>query len=79
MKDTIWKLMFNILKIYEDVPFLPERMRVLKFEKFVADLHDKTENVIYIRNLNQALYHGIGLKNVHRVVRFNEKALKLYV
>ena len=35
---------------------------------------DKTEYVIYIRNLKQALNHGLILKNVHRVLKFNQKA-----
>ena len=35
--------------------FLTERMKIEKVENFVANLHDKTEYVIYIRNLKQAL------------------------
>ena len=30
-------------------------------EKFVANLHDKKEYVIHIRNLKQALNHGLVL------------------
>ena len=37
-------------------------------QKLVASLHDKTEYVI------QALNHGIGLKQVHRVIKFNQNA-----
>ena len=32
-----------------------ERMKIEKGEKLVATLHDKTECVIHIRNLKQAL------------------------
>ena len=43
-------------------------------------MHDKKEFVINIRNLKQALNHGLVLKNVHRVIKFNQKAwLKLYI
>ena len=42
-----------------------------KVETFVADLHDKTEYVIHIRNLKQALNHGLVLRKVHKVIRFN--------
>ena len=35
---------------------------------------DKTEYVIYIRNLKQALNHGLILKKVHRVLKFNQEA-----
>ena len=41
-----------------DLPFLPERMKIEKVEKLVAILRDKTEYVIGIRNLKQALNHG---------------------
>ena len=49
----------NFIMIYH---FLPERMKIEKFEKLVANLHDKTENVTHMRNLRQALYHGLVLK-----------------
>ena len=46
----------------------------------VGNLHDKTEYFIHIRNLKQALYHGIGLKKFHWVIQFNQKAwLKPYI
>ena len=35
------------------------------------NLHDKTEYVIYIRILKQALNHRLVLKKAHRVIRFN--------
>ena len=30
-------------KVHNDVPFLPERMKIQKFKKLVVNLHDKTE------------------------------------
>ena len=45
-----------------DLWFLPERMKIEKVEKIVANLHDKTEYIINIRNLKQALNHGLVLK-----------------
>ena len=36
-------------KIYNNLPFLPDRMKVEKVEKLVANLHDKTEYVIHIK------------------------------
>ena len=35
-----------------------------KIEKLVTNLHDKTEHVIHIRNLRQALNHGLVLKKI---------------
>ena len=55
-------------------------MKIEKVEKLVTNLHDKTEYVIHIRNLKQALNHGLVLKKVHRVIKFNQNAwLKPYI
>ena len=53
--------MFNIVQY---VPFLPERMKTKKVEKLVANLHDKTEEIINLRNLKQALNRRLALKKV---------------
>ena len=47
-------------------------MKFGKVEKLVANLHDKTEYVIHIRNLKQALKRGLILKKFHRVFIFNQ-------
>ena len=44
-------------------------------EKLVTNLHDKNEYAIHIRNLKEALNHGLILKKVHRVIKFIQKAL----
>ena len=55
-------------------------MKLEKVEKPVANLHDKTEYVIHIRNLKQALKYELVLKKIHKVIRFNQKAwLKQYI
>ena len=55
-------------------------MKIEKVEKLVVNLHDKNEYVIHIRNLKQALDHGLVLKKVHRVIKFNQNAwLKWYI
>ena len=65
---------------HNDLSCLPERMKLEKVKKLVANLYDKTENVIHIRSLKQALNHGLILKNVHRGIKFNQKAwLKPYI
>ena len=40
--------------LHNNVVFLPERMKIEKFKKLAANLHDKIESVIHIRNLKQA-------------------------
>ena len=52
----------NLHNFQKDLLFLPERMQMEKVEKLVADLHDKHEYVIHIRNLKQGLTHGLVLK-----------------
>ena len=60
--------------------FYQKKMEIEKFKKLDANLHDKTENVIRKRNLNQALNHGFVLKKFHRVIIFNQNArLKPYI
>ena len=67
-------------ELHNDLLFLPERMKTEKVEKLVANLHDKTEYVIHIRNLKQALNHGLVQKKVHKVIKFNQNAwLKPYI
>ena len=50
-------------ELHNDLPFLSERIKIEKVEKLVTNLHDKTEYVIHIRNLKQALNHELVLKN----------------
>ena len=52
----------SLHNFHSGLPFVPGRMKILKVEKFVSKLHDKTEYVIHIRNLKQALKHGLVLK-----------------
>ena len=55
-------------------------MKLEKIEKLVTNLHDKTEYVIHIRNLKQTLNYGLIVKNVHRIIKFNQKdLLKPYI
>ena len=70
----------KVYELHNDLPFLPERMQIEKVEKLVANLYNKTEYAIHMRNLKQALNHGLILKKVHRVIKFNKKAwLKPYI
>ena len=70
--------MFNILtklhELHNDFPFLPKKMKIEIVEKLVANLHDKTEYATHIRNLKQGLNHGLVLKKIHKVIKFNQNA-----
>ena len=62
------------------VPFLPKRIKIEKIKNLVTNLHDKCEYVIHIKNLMLALNHGLVLRKVKRVIKFNQKAqLKPYI
>ena len=62
-----------------DLPFLPKRMKIEKVEKLAGNLRDKIEYLIHIKNLTQALNHGLVLK-VFRVIKFNQNTwLKTYI
>ena len=43
----------NLHNLHNDIPFLPVRMKIEKVEKLVANLYDKTEYVMHIRNLKK--------------------------
>ena len=60
--------------LHNDLPFFLERMKIEKVEIFVANLLDKTEYAEHIRNLKQALNHGLVLKKFYRVIKFNQNA-----
>ena len=60
--------------------FLPEEMEINKYYKLVCALYDKKGYVVHIRNIKQALNHGLKLKKVHKAIAFyQEEWLKLYV
>ena len=84
IKDSFFEVDVQYLEklheLHNDLPFLPERMKIEKVEKLVANLHDKTEYVIHTRNLKQALNNGSVLKKVHRTIKFNQNVwLKPYI
>ena len=63
----------KIQELHNDLLFVSERIELGKVEKLVTNLHNKTEHVVHKRNLKQALNHGLILKNIHRVIKFNKK------
>ena len=52
----------NLHNLHHDLPFLPERMKISKVQKFAAKLHDQTEYLIHIKSLKQASNHGISFE-----------------
>ena len=55
-------------------------MKIEEIRKLVTNLIDKTEFIIHIRNLKQALNHGLVFKETHKVIKFIQNAwLKQYI
>ena len=70
----------KLYDLHNDLPFLLEGKRLKKVEKLVTNFLDKNKYVIHIRNLNQALNHGLISEKVHWVIKFNQKDwLKPYI
>ena len=61
-EDFIMNYLEKLHKLHIDLTFLPEITKIEKVEKLVTNLHDKTEYLIYLRNLKQALNYGLVLK-----------------
>ena len=61
----------NLHNLHHD---LPEGIKIESVKQLVASLHDKTEYFIHIRNLKQALNHGVVMRKLHRIIKFNEKS-----
>ena len=66
--------------LHSDLPFLPERMKVNKCKKLVCNLYDKKDYFDHMRSLKQALNHGLKIKKIHKVLKFNQRAwIKSYI
>ena len=53
------ELVEDTSKILNDLPILPERMKLGKIGKLVTNLYDKNGHIIHISNLKQAINHGL--------------------
>ena len=70
----------QLWSFHKDLPFLPKREKLEKVGKLVCSIENKEKYVIHTRALKQALNHGLVLKDVYRVIKFNQEAwLKLYI
>ena len=70
----------KLQNLHSDLPFLPERMIINNTKKLVCNLNDKKNYIVHINVLKQALDHGLKLRNVHRVIEFEQEAwLKEYI
>ena len=52
----------NLHSFHNDLPFLPERIKINKYNKLVCNLYHKNTYVIHVRTLKQELNHGLIFK-----------------
>ena len=70
----------NLHDLHNNLQFLPERLKIEKIEKLATKLHNKNEYAIHTANLKQPVNHGLVLKKIPRVIKFNQKSwLKSYI
>ena len=60
-------------ELHNDLPFLPEKKKLKNAKKLVFNFHDENDDVIHITNLKQILNHGLVLKKVYKVIKFNQE------
>ena len=64
----------NLRNLHNGLHFFSKGMKIEKVDKLIANVYDKEEYVIRIRNLKQASSYGLVMKKFHRVIKFNQKA-----
>ena len=63
-----------------ELPFLVEKKEIGREEKLVPNLKRKKRYVVHIKALDEALKHGLKLKKVHRVIKFQQSRwMKAYI
>ena len=61
----------NLINLHSDLPFLSEKIKINKCKKLVFNLYDEKEYIAYIRALKQTINHGLTLKKVHSVKKYD--------
>ena len=56
----------NLHDLHSDLPLLPKRTKINKWNKLACNLYDKNNYATHIRSLKQALDNGLMLKKVHQ-------------
>ena len=59
--------------LHIDLPFLPKKLEVNGHTKLACTHNDKKNYVAHIRNIKQALEHGLRLKKVHKAIAFYQE------
>ena len=78
MEHIFFKEMFNILKSYIGFtiicPYYLKEQKLEKVKRLLATLHGEKEYVLHMGNLKTSLNHGLLLKKVRTVIKFNQES-----
>lgn len=80
--DVEYPQELDLHESHNDLPFMPERMKVSKggVSKLITSLKNKEKYIIHCANLKQALKHNLKLKKIHRILSFKQSAwMKPYI
>ena len=71
--------MLNTNKNYirNDLPFLPEKMKIGKFEKLTYNLNDKEEYVVHYKSFKTSTKSWISIQKMMLVIRLHNKILHI--
>ena len=62
----------NLHDYHNDYPFLPEALTINNVKKLTPNLANKYHYHLNIKNLVQAINHGLILKKIHAVISYNQ-------
>ena len=78
MEHIFLKEMFNILKSYIGFtiicPYYLKEQKLEKVKRLLATLHGEKEYALHMGNLKTSLNHGLLLKKVRTVIKFNQES-----
>lgn len=66
--------------IHNHLPFCAEIKKTphAKENKLILDLNDKDHYIIYYKNLQQCLKHGLKIKKTHKILQLKQLVGKIY-
>ena len=59
---------------HNDLPFMCAKMKINGVDKLVPNLYHKRKYVIHVKDLKQAIDHGLVLERIHRCIEFKQSA-----
>lgn len=59
------------------LPFILMKMKTSKQEKLTRNLNSKERYIVHSRDLHQDPYHSLKLGKVHRVIKVDQKTVKI--